>query len=239
MRGHQGFYPDGEWPNKLALKTSTKNSKDMQKAQKLTLPQYATEVSKFAERNDFTTKVAGTTWSRTLDMITDLEASLESDPGAWYRADEILDQVREVAARAEGSFTLGLDMSVHMRLNVANRVDIAMGTNHLRVDPFKKETDDFISADTYRLVEQEAKERQNLTWAKQGHFAGSRAGHFFGQPQQKSPGSARTARRNGGGQNSRGRGSRGRGGNGGRGRGRNRGSGNDTKNNNKTVSPSP
>ena len=239
MRDHQGLYPDGKWPNKLALKTSTKTSKDMQKAQKLTLPQYATEVSKFAARNDFTTKMAGTAWSRALDMKSDLESSLDSDPDAWYRADEILEQVLEVAACTEGAFTLGLDMSVNMRLNVANRVDIAMGINHLRVDPFKKETDDFISADTYKLVEKEAKERQNLTWAKQGHFAGSRAGHFFGQPTQKSPGPARTARRKGGGQGSRGRGSRGRGGNGGRGRGRGRGVGNDNNNNNKNVAPSP
>ena len=170
MRDHQGVYPEGRWPNKLALKASTRNSKDMQKAAKLTLPQYATEVAKFLERNDTSTKMSGTAWSRVLDMQHDLETSITSDPDAWYRADEILEQMQEIAACAQGAFTFGLDMSVNMRLNVANRVDIAMGINHLRVDPFKKETDDFISDDTYKLVEKEAKAKQNLTWAKQGHF---------------------------------------------------------------------
>ena len=234
MRDHQGVYPEGKWPNKLALKASTRNSKDMQKAQKLTLPQYATEVAKFLERNDVATKMAGTAWSRILDMKGDLETSIENDPDAWYRADEILEQLLEMAACAEGAFTFGLDMSVNMRLNVANRVDIAMGINHLRVGPFKKQTDDFTSADTYKLVEKGAKGRQNPTWAKQGHFAGSKAGNrFFGQPSQKSSGSAyNTSRKSGGGKGGGGRGGRGRGkgGRGGRGRGRGRGRGdsNDT-----------
>ena len=199
MRDHQGVYPEGRWPNKLALKASTRNSRDMQKAAKLTLPQYAAEVAKFLERNDTSTKMSGTAWSRVLDMQHDLETSITSDPDAWYRADEILEQLQEIAACTQGAFTFGLDMSVNMRLNVANRVDIAMGINHLRVDPFKKETDDFISDDTYKLVEKEAKAKQNLTWAKQGHFPGSKAGdRFFGQPSQKSSGAA-YSRKNGGG----------------------------------------
>ena len=104
----------------MALKESTRNSKDMQKAAKLTLPQYAGEVCKFLERNDFTTKMAGTAWSRLLDMQEDLGNSLTSDPDAWCRADEILDQINEIAHCAQGAFVFGLDQSVMMRLNVSN-----------------------------------------------------------------------------------------------------------------------
>ena len=223
MREHQGIYPEGKWPNKLVLKESTRNSKDMQKASKMTLPQFAKEASSMLEKNDFTTKMAGTTWSRIVDMQTDVRAELTSDPDAWYRADEILDTLEEMEACAEGTFRFGLDTSVAIRLNVANRVDVAMGINHLRVDPFKKETDDFISADTYKLVEAEAKAQQNLTWAKQGHFPGSRAGNnFFGKPSHKNPGGGKQSNYNNSGG---GRGNKPKGGGKGKGRGRGKGKG--------------
>ena len=105
-----------------------------------------------------------------------------------------------------------------MRLNVASRVDVAMGISHLRVDPLKKKKDDFISADTYKLVEAEAKQKQNLTWAKQGHFDGSRAGQrFSGKPFSKSSGN--------GGKSNYGKGGKSKGGGKGKGRGRGKGKG--------------
>ena len=42
-----------------------------------------------------------------------------------------------------------------------------MGIDHLRVDPVKKRADDFICDETYKLVEAEAKKKQNLAWAQQ------------------------------------------------------------------------
>jgi hypothetical protein len=74
-RNHQGIYPDDGWPNGLAMKESTRNSSDMQKAKKLTLPQYSVEVSKFLERNDFKTKMTGSALSRVgrLSPTNDLE----------------------------------------------------------------------------------------------------------------------------------------------------------------------
>jgi hypothetical protein len=83
-----------------------------------------------------------------------------------------------------------------------------MGIDHLRVDPLKKQADDFISDDTYKLVEEAAQKKQNLSWAKQGVFPGSQHGHFSGKPPPR--------KSSGGGYSSRGRGSS----NGGRGRGR-------------------
>ena len=217
-RNHQGVYPDGGWPNGLAMKESTRNSPDMQKAKKLALPQYAVEVSKFLERNDYTTKMTGSALSRVVDIYNELTESVTSDPDAWYRADDILEQLTEIRACCEGSFKFGLDQSVHMRLNVASRVDVAMGISHLRVDPLKKKKDDFISADTYKLVEAEAKQKQNLTWAKQGHFDGSRAGQrFSGKPFSKSSGN--------GGKSNYGKGGKSKGGGKGKGRGRGKGKG--------------
>lgn len=187
MHKNQGSFE--EYPNKLVLKDSTKNSKDMQKAQKLTLPQYAVEVQKFLERNDNTIKMAGTCWSHVLDMTTDISNNLTSDPDAWYRADDILERLTVAQNCAESAFVFGLDSAVHLRLSVANRVDTAMGIKHLRVDPLKKGEDDFISDDTYKLVQAEAEKKQNLTWAKQGDFPGSKKGaSFFGKPSQKYPG---------------------------------------------------
>ena len=227
MHKNQGSF--SRYPNKLVLKDSTRNSKDMQKAAKLTLPQCATEVQKFMERNDHTTKMAGTCWSHLLDMSADITSSLTSDPDAWYRADDILDRLTVVQNCTEAAFTLGLDASVHLRLSVANRVDTAMGIKHLRVDPLKKGEDDFISDDTYKLVEAEAKKKQNLTWAKQGDFPGSKAGSsFFGKPPQKYPGGGKKPfQKSGGSKGGRGRGrgrGKGRGGKDSSGRGRGEGS---------------
>ena len=132
-RNHQGVYPDDGWPNGLAMKESTRNSSDMQKAKKLTLPQYSVEVSKFLERNDFTTKMTGSAFSRVLDMKQQMVESLTSDPDAWCRADDIVTQLDEIEGCCKGSFRFGLDQSVHMRLSVANRVDEAMGTSHLMI----------------------------------------------------------------------------------------------------------
>ena len=188
QRLHKSQGSFATYPNKMVLKDSTKNSKDMQSAKKLTLPQYAVEVQKFLERNDNTTKMAGTCWSHVLDMTADVSAAVTSDPDAWFRADDILERLQIAQICAESTFTFGLDASVHMRLSVANRVDEAMGIKHLRVDPLKAGEDDFISDDTYKLVQAEAEKKQNLTWAKQGDFPRSKAGSsFFGKPSQKYP----------------------------------------------------
>ena len=188
QRLHKSQGSFATYPNKMVLKDSTKNSKDMQSAKKLTLAQHAIEVQKFLERNDNTTKMAGTCWSHVLDMTTDVSQAVTSDPDAWFRADDILERLQVAQICAESTFSFGLDASVHMRLSVANRVDEAMGIKHLRVDPLKAGEDDFTSDDTYKLVQAEAEKKQNLTWAKQGDFPRSKAGNsFFGKPSQKYP----------------------------------------------------
>ena len=137
-RNHQGVYPDDGWPNGLAMKESTRNSSDMQKAKKLTLPQYSVEVSKFLERNDFTTKMTGSALSRVVDMKQQMVENLTSDPDAWHRADDMLERLTVAQSCAESAFVFGLDSAVHLRLSVANKVDTAMDIKHLRVDPLKK-----------------------------------------------------------------------------------------------------
>jgi hypothetical protein len=158
------------------------------------------------ERNDFTTKMAGTLWSHVLDSMEELREQLESDPDVLFRADNILKQFEELEGCARSTFVLGMDMSSHLRLNVSRRVDTAMGIDHLRVDPLKRAADDFISPDTYKLVEEAAKQKQNLTWAKQGVFPGSRAGHFSGYPPPKTSGGGGFSRGGGRGQGGKGRG---------------------------------
>ena len=61
-----------------------------------------------------------------------------------------------------------------------------MGIKHLRVDPLKAGEDDFISDDTYKLVQAEAEKKQNLTWAKQGDFPGRKPVAVFSASHLKS-----------------------------------------------------
>ena len=80
------------------------------KCRALAAPQCATEVAKFVDRSDFTIKMAGKAWFRALGIKSDLESSLDSDPDARYRADEILEQVLEVAACADSMCRGDLDL---------------------------------------------------------------------------------------------------------------------------------
>jgi hypothetical protein len=198
------------------MSESTQNCKEMQSAKKMTLPQFSTEVSKFMDRNNTATKLVGTAWSRVLDVMNDLQTHIEEEPDIVFRGVDLLERITHVESCLKGSFELSLDSTTHTRLNVANRVDVAMGIDHLRVDPLKKESDDFTSDDTCKLVEAAALKKQNLTWAKQGVFPGSRMGNFSHKPPSKSTG--------GGFQQSNGRG-RGRGKSSGRGKGGGRGRG--------------
>ena len=219
-----GQYPEKAWPASLAMSESTKSCKEMQKAKKLTLPEYSKEVSKFMDRNSTVTKLVGTAWSRVVDIEADLQEQVTIDPDIVFRGSDLLGKVSVINKCLEGTFTMSLDAATHLRLNVADRVDVAMGIDHLRIDPRKKETDDFLSDDTYKLVESAAKKKQDLTWAKTGVFPGSQVGRFSGQPPPRSTGGGgkySSGRGKGGG----GRGKGGKGSGGGSGRGRGKGGG--------------
>ena len=210
VRTHCGQYPTDRWPNPMKMSDTTRNCKEMQAAKKLTLPQYATELGKFIDRVSGATKLVGTAHSRVLDLTVELREQIEVDSEIVFRGADLLEKLSSVETLLEGTMKVSLDTAAVMRLDVANRVDVAMAIDHLRVDPLKKASDDFISQDTYKLVEEAAKQKQNLTWAKKGMFPGSQVGNFSGRPPPRPMG--------GGGRSSNG-GGRGRGSGGGRGRG--------------------
>ena len=79
-----------------------------------------------------------------------MECQRQANP--WRRADGILAQLVEIGKCCEGALQFGLDQSVDMRLNVASRVDTAMGISNLRVDRFTKSKGDFISPDSHKWV---------------------------------------------------------------------------------------
>ena len=178
-REHIGTFPEGAWPKSLALKDSTKTCKEIQNAKKLTLQQYSVELSKHMDNNGTATKVVGTAWSRVLDIEDELNAAIEADPLIVFKATDVIKQLLPVSAALAAAFRAALDTSAHLRLDVGKRVDTAMGIDHLRFDPTKREKDDFISADTYKLVEAEAKHKQDLSWAKKG---AAQTGSFLGKP---------------------------------------------------------
>lgn len=218
VRGHCGTYPVDRWPNPMKMSDTTRNCKEMQSAKKITLPQYATEISKFMDRVSGATKLVGTAHSRIIDLISELQEQLEFDPEVVFRGADLLDKLTCVETLLEGTMKVSLDTAAVMRLDVAGRVDVAMSIDHLRIDPLKKVSDDFISADTYKLVEEAAKQKQNLTWAKKGVFPGSQIGSFSGRPPPRTTGGGGYSS-NGGGRGGRGNGGgRGRGNDGGRGR---------------------
>ena len=194
LRKHIGKFPEECWPKALALKDATKNSREVQKAPKIALTQYATEVGKFMLTNDMATKMAATSWSHILDLRDECDERLEEDPDSWLRAEELHNHLTNLAENAHTTFRLGLESSVQLRLNVAKKIDAAMGISHLRVDPAKREKGDFISDDTYKLMELAAKKKQNLVWAKAGTFPSMQAGRFFGQPPSTVPGGGKRKR---------------------------------------------
>ena len=110
-----------------------------------------------------------------------------------FKATDVTKQLLPASAALAAAFRASLDTSAHLRLDVGKRVDTAMGIDHLRFDPTKREKDDFISPDTYKLVEKEAKHKQNIAWAKKGS---AQTGSFLGKPLRNDP---RGGNRSGGG----------------------------------------
>ena len=219
LRSFSGIYPEKCWPAKLVLHDSTKAHSEIKKAKSISLEQFSKECSGFIDRTSSATKFAGSVWSRLLEFRSDIQDQLEEDESVTWRGEDILDAVGIIIDTAEANFLFGLDSAKHIQLAVSKKVDTALGIDHLRVDDTKKPLDDFISADTYKLVEKAAKTKQDLSWAKKGIFPGSQIGHFSRRPFPQSSGNGGndTGRnRNGRG---RGRGGRGRGRGGGRGKG--------------------
>jgi len=144
-------------------------------------------VTTFMDRNAVATKMAGTAWSRGIDMRDSLADALDADPDVTFRGDETLSQLETIIETTAAAFRLNLDTSANMRYEVSKRVDVAMGIDHLRVDPHKRGTDDFLSEDTYKLVETAAKIKSNLAIAKKGVFPGT-AGYFSHRPSPKPSG---------------------------------------------------
>ena len=227
LRAHLGVYPKDSWPKSLSLKDATKLSADLKKAPKIELTELANVVTKFMDRNTVATKMIGTAWSRSIDMRDSLADALDNDVDVLFRADDTLAQLEDIVEAAAAAFRLSLDLSANMRYEVSKRVDVAMGIDHLRVDPHKRGTDDFLSADTYKLVEEAAKIKSNLAIAKKGVFPGA-PGYFSHRPSPKSSGGGSYKKRgkgSGGGSyggssyQDKNKGGRGGGGKGGRGKG--------------------
>jgi len=222
IRDHGGKYPVGSWPNSLVLKDSTKLNKDVQNAKKISLTVYSQEMSKSMDKNRTTIQMVGTAWSRALEMRAEIEDLVHEDPEVNFRGDDLVTQLSIFEDCLSAAFRLGLDHTAHLRLNVSTKLDAAMGIDHLRVDPRKRATDDFLTPDTAKIVEAEAKVKQNLSWAKKGIFPGSQIGHpnprtrFSSNPRQNSSGGGNTSGKGRG--RGRGRGGRGRG-KGGKGKG--------------------
>ena len=225
LRAHLGVCPPDSWPKSLSLKEAIKLSADIKSASKIELTEFANAVSKWMDRNSVATKMAGTVWSRIMDLRENTEGALSEDTESVFRADQLKALLDPIFEAAEAAFKLGLDTSANMRYDVAKKVDVAMGIEHLRVDPHKRGTDDFVSGDTFELVEAAAKAKTELALAKQGVFPGSN-GYFSNGPPRKTHGGGGNYKKKGKGGGGRSypssRGGRG-GGRGGRGRGGGRG----------------
>ena len=199
MHEHSGKYDT--FPPELDLIESTRTRKDVQST-KITLQQFAQEnVSKFMMRNEQTIRMCGTTYSRVLEMRKKVEDQIAEDQvdqdQTLIPAEDIVSFLKVVEGASSTSLQLAVDTQTHMRLAVSSKVERAMGVAHLRQDPFKKKKEDFISPDTYKLIEEAAKRKQNLTWAqsalKKGVAVGSQLGTGLshGGPPRKTSGAGK------------------------------------------------
>ena len=194
LREHGGTFK--EFPMELDLIEATKMRTDVQKVT-IPLQQFAQkEVSKYMLRNSCTIKMCGTVFSRVIEMRKEVEASLEASPdNNMVPTADVLEFLKVLDGASSAALQLAVDTQTHIRLAVSSRIEKAMGVGHLRRDPFKKEKEDFIAPDTYKLIEEAAVKKQNLQWAqdalKKDVAVGSKHGSgglSHGRPSSKSSG---------------------------------------------------
>ena len=191
MSEHGGTF--SSFPAELDMVETTKMRTEVRKAT-LTLDAFASkEVARYMTRNALTIKMAGTAFSRIVEMRRKLQECVTgSGDEDVVPLDDVISFLEVVEGTTGATVDLAVDVQTHLRLAVSRRIESALGVGHLRVDPLKKEKEDFLPPDVYEKISEAAQQKEDLQWAQQRLSSlkpGS--GSFQGNPSHKSTGRGR------------------------------------------------
>jgi uncharacterized membrane protein YgcG len=229
-RDHGGAYPPDKMPKELSLPEDVKSERNVA-AHKVSLVALTKDIiSPLMEGNMEVLRMVGTVHSRVTELLTEMQDAVENGQDSVVLASELMEELDTTAGAAAASMDLVLDLHARLRTVVTSRVERAMGFADLHEDPNKRGKETFLSTDFEAKIEEKAKAKAHMAWAKSGTGLPPK-GSLHAQPPSKNAGGGskqtRTGTKGGGGSGSKNGGAGGRGrGSGGRGRGSGGGRGN-------------
>ena len=185
-REHCGTY--SSYPADLDMMETTKLRPEVKKAN-LTLQTFASqEVSRYMIRNNATIKMAGTAYSRVIEMRRKLQQCVTgTDDEDVVPISDVVSFLEVLEGTSSSTLELAVDVQTHLRLAVSRRIESALGVGHLRQDPLKKKKVDFVPPDTYALIADAAQKKEDLSWA-QSRLDSLKNSSFQASSSQKSTG---------------------------------------------------
>ena len=170
-RDHGGIIPSDRMPKDLVLTDDVKAEKSVASA-KITLVALAKDVvGPLMEGNTETLRMVVTAHSRLTDLMADVQGALDSAENSVFPAREIRDDLEPLMGAVSASLDLAIDVHARLRTAITSRVERAMGFSDLHEDPNKRSKETFLSDDFQKLVEEKAKEKAHLAWARSGSGA--------------------------------------------------------------------
>jgi hypothetical protein len=185
-REHCGTYSC--YPADLDMMETTKLRPEVKKAN-LSLQTFASqEIARYMLRNNATIKMAGTAYSRVVEMRRKLQQCLTgTDDEDVVPISDVVSFLEVLEGTSSSTLELAVDVQTHLRLAVSRRIETALGVSHLRQDPLKKKKVDFIPPDTYALIADAAQKKEDLSWA-QSRLDTLKGSSFQGSSSHKSTG---------------------------------------------------
>ena len=212
-REHSGLFPKDALPRELQIPEDIRKEKSVQSAKIGFLAVTKEIIQPAMDANTDSLKMAATIHSRLEELRAELADAANSDRKASVLAADILEEIVTIIGTTEGTLDMVLDTHARLRTAVTSRLEKLMGFENLHQDPNKREKESFLSEDFDRKIEERAKAKAHLAWARnQSRATNLSRGSLHENPPSKSLGGGGTASRG-----------RGRGSNQDRGKGRGKG----------------
>ena len=190
-RDHGGAYPTDRLPKELTLPEDVKNEKSVAAA-KITLVGLTKDIiSPLMDGNMEVLRMVGTVHSRVLSLATEMQSAVDEGDDNVVLCKDMLDDLTPAVGAVTAALDLVLDLHARMRTNVTNRVERAMGFVDLHDDPNKRGKETFLSEDFQAKIEQKAKDKAHMAWARSG-TGGPPQGSLHGKPPTKAKGGGKT-----------------------------------------------
>lgn len=186
-REFSGFYPKDSLPKDLHIPDNVRTDKGVAAAKITLLSMTKDVIQPLMDGNSDVLRMTGTVHSRVLDSMSEMRDALEERSDNVVEVQDVLDDLTPIYETVTASLELILDLHARMRTAVTSRVERAMGFADLHADPNKREKESFLSEDFEKRIEEKAKEKAHLAWAKSGTGSAPRD-PLHGQPPPKSSG---------------------------------------------------